>query len=149
MLRPNGVFHIKNMTVEIIVIVSIHYILALILANFDANADLFPLAYAEQGLTIEHNIQANSQLNNCTYIVSISVGDNKTMKSIPNALVEFKTPLIGTIANTTNEEGSTAISLSLEKKQEQESCIETLISQGYSLEATTNEYIGYGIGTIS
>jgi DNA-binding winged helix-turn-helix (wHTH) protein len=37
----------------------------------------------------------------------------------------------------------------LEKKQEQESCIETLVSQGYSIEATTNEYIGYGIGTIS
>jgi len=27
------------------------------------------------------------------------------MESIPNALVELKTPLIGTIANTTNEGG--------------------------------------------
>jgi hypothetical protein len=83
------------------------------------------------------------------YFVLISVWDNKTMESVPNALVELKTPLIGTIANTTSEGGSTAISLSLEKKQEQESCIETLVSQGYSIEATTNEYIGYGIGTIS
>ena len=71
------------------------------------------------------------------------------MKAIPNALVEFKTPLAGIVANTTDQWGSTAISLSLEKKQEQESCIETLVSQRYSIEATTNEYIGYGIGTIS
>ena len=125
---------------------STHYILVLILASFDLSADLFPLAHAEQGLTIEHNIQAKSQLNNCTYFVLILVWDNKTMESIPNALVELKTPSICTIANTTNEGGSTAISLSLEKKQEQEVCIETLVSQGYSIEATTNEYIGYGIG---
>ncbi len=149
MLKPNGVFLIKNIIVEIFVVVSTHYILALILASFDSNADLFPLAYAEQGLTIEHNIQAKSQLNNCTYFVLISVWDNKTMKSIPNALVEFKTPLIGTIANTTNEEGSTAIPLSLEKEQLQESCIEIINSYGYSIEVTTNEYIGHGIGTIS
>jgi hypothetical protein len=66
MLKPNGVFLIENIIVEIFVIVSTHYILVLILASFDLNADLFPLAHAEQGLTIEHNIQAKSQLNNCT-----------------------------------------------------------------------------------
>ena len=50
------------------------------------------------------------------------------MKAIPNALVEFKTPLAGIVANTTDQWGSTAISLSLEKKPSQESCIETLFS---------------------
>jgi hypothetical protein len=71
------------------------------------------------------------------------------MKSIPNALVESKTPLIGTMANTTNEEGIIAISLFLENKKQQVSYVETLISQGYSIEATTCEYVGHGIGTIS
>jgi hypothetical protein len=52
-------------------------------------------------LTTEHNIQAKSQLNNCTHFVLISVWDNKTMRSIPDAMTEFKTPLIGYIANTT------------------------------------------------
>ena len=73
MLKPNGVFLIENIIVEIFVIVSTHYILVLILASFDLNTDLFPLAHAEQGLTIEHNNQAKSQLNNYTYFVLISV----------------------------------------------------------------------------
>lgn len=62
MLKSNGVFLIENINVEIFVIVSTHYILALILASFDLIADLFPLAHAEQGLTIEHNIQAKTQI---------------------------------------------------------------------------------------
>ncbi len=70
------------------------------------------------------------------------------MKAIPNALVEFKTPLAGIVANTTDQWGSTAISLSLEKKPSQESCIETLFSQGYSIEAPSNGYTGLGISTI-
>jgi len=49
------VFNIENSIVEIVVIVST-YILAMILGSFDSNAELFPLAYAEQGLTTEHNI---------------------------------------------------------------------------------------------
>jgi hypothetical protein len=39
---------------------------ALILYNLGTNAELFLIADAEQGLTIEHNIQAESQLNICT-----------------------------------------------------------------------------------
>jgi hypothetical protein len=147
-LKPSGALHIENILVEITVIVSA-CILAIIFANFHSNADLFPLAHAEQGLKIEHNIQAKNQLNNCSYFVLVSVWDNMTMRSIPDALVEFNTPLAGTIANTTDQGGSAAISLSLEKKQQQEGCIETLISQGYSIEATSNGYIGHGIGAIS
>jgi hypothetical protein len=147
-LKTNGVLHIENIIVEIAVIVST-CILAIILASFDSTADLIQLAHADQGLTIEHNIQARSQLNNCSYFVSISVLDNKTMRSIPNALVEFNTPLAGIIANTTDQGGSTSISLSLEKKPQEESCFETLISQGYAIEATSKGYIGHGISTIS
>jgi hypothetical protein len=134
--------------VVIVVIVSTH-VIAMILASFDSNAELFPVAHAELGLAIKHNIQTKSQLSDCTYFVLISVWDNKTMRSIPNALVEFKTPSIGIIANTTDQGGSTAITLSLEKNQQQESCIEKLISQGYSIEATSEGYLGHGIGTIS
>ncbi len=76
--------------------------------------------------------------------------DYKTiMGPIPSALVKFKTPLIGTITNTTDLGGKTVISLSLEKKQQHESCITALISQGYSIEATTKGFIGQGIGAIS
>jgi hypothetical protein len=68
------------------------------------------------------------------------------MKPIPN---KVKTPLVGIVANTTDQGGSTAISLFLEKKPAQESCIETLCSQGYSIEAASKEYTGLGIGIIS
>ena len=114
MLKTNRVSKIENIVPRIDVMTST-CIIAMILYNLGTNPELFLIAYAEQGLTIEHNIQAESQINNCTYVISISVWDNKTIKAIPNALVEFKTPLAGIVANTTDQWGSTAISLSLEK----------------------------------
>jgi len=148
MLKTNRVFHIENAILGIVVMTS-SYIIALVLANLGTHAELVSMSYAQQGLTIEHNIQAKSQLNNCTYSISISVWDNKTRKTIPNALVEFKTPLTGFVTNTTDQTGSTVISLSLAKKPVQETCIETLFSQGYSIEAASKGYTGHGIGTIS
>ena len=148
MLKTNRVSKIENIVLEIVVMTSTCFI-AMILYDLGTNAELFLKAYAEQGLTIEHNIQAESQLNNCTYVISVSVWDNKTMKAIPNALVEFQTPLAGIVANTTDQGGSTSISLSLEKKPGQESCIETLYSQGYSIETASKGHTGLGIGTIS
>ena len=148
MLKNNRVSKIENIVLEIVVMAST-CIIVMILYNLGTNTELFLIAYAEQGLTIEYNIQTESQLNNCTYVISISVWDNKTMKAIPNALVEFKTPLAGIVANTTDQGGSTAISLSLEKNPAQESCIEKLFSQGYSIEAASSGYTGLGIGTIS
>jgi hypothetical protein len=150
MIKLNRVFHIKNIIVGIVVVLVSTYIITMVRSNPDSNAELYPSGHAEQDLTIEHSIQAKSQLNNCTYFVLISVWDNRTtMRPIPNALVEFKTPLMGTIANTTDQEGNTMISLSLEKKQQQGNCMTGLISQGYSIEARSKGFIGLGIGTIS
>ncbi|MGH9984076.1 MAG: hypothetical protein ACRD8W_08980 [Nitrososphaeraceae archaeon] len=64
-------------------------------------------------------------------------------------MVEFKTPIIGTISNTTDQEGDALISLTLEKMPQRESCIDTLIAQGYSIEAESRGYTGQGIGTVS
>lgn len=86
MLKNNRVSKIENIVLEIVVMAST-CIIVMILYNLGTNTELFLIAYAEQGLTIEYNIQTESQLNNCTYVISISVWDNKTMKAIPNALV--------------------------------------------------------------
>jgi hypothetical protein len=40
------------------------------------------------------------------------------MRPIPSALVKFKTPLLGTITNTSELGGKTVISLSLEKNND-------------------------------
>lgn len=124
-------------------------VFALILASLETNADLFSVAYAERALIIDHHIQAKSQSSTCVYSVAISVWDNKTIRAIPNALVEFKTPLTGTVSNTTDKEGGAVISLTLEKKPQPESCIGTLLAQGYSIEAESRGYTGQGIGTVS
>ena len=72
MLKTNRVSKIENIVPRIDVMTST-CIIAMILYNLGTNPELFLIAYAEQGLTIEHNIQAGSQINNCTYVISISV----------------------------------------------------------------------------
>jgi hypothetical protein len=145
MFRSNGVFNVKNIIHEM----ASAWVFALTLASLETNADLFSVAYAEQALIIEHHIQAKSQPSTCVYSVSISVWDNKTIRAIPNALVEFKTPLTGTVSNTTDQDGDALISLTLEKKPQPESCIDSLLAQGYSIEAESRGYTGQGIGTVS
>ena len=71
MLKTNRVSKIENIAPKIVVMAST-CIIAMILHNLGANAGLFLISYAEQGLTIEHNIQAECQLNNCTSVISIS-----------------------------------------------------------------------------
>lgn len=148
MFRTNGVFNVKNIIHEVVMVASA-CVFALTLAGLETNADLFSVAYAEQALIIEHHIQAKSQSSTCVYSVSISVWDNKTISAIPNTLVEFKTPLAGTVSNTTDQEGGAVISLTLEKKPQSESCIDTLLAQGYSIEAESRGYTGQGIGIVS
>lgn len=64
-----------------------------------------------------------------------------TMSSMFYDLVELK-KLISPKVNTTNGKGSSMISLSPEKKQQQERFLETLISQGDSIKATSKEFGG-------
>ena len=113
------------------------------------NMALFPLVHAEEGLQIDYNIRAKSHLDRCVYHVVTSVWDNKTMKPIPNAVVEFKIPLIGMTTNITDQAGSTSVSLSLEKGQQSESCVKTLTNYGYSVEVTSKGYAGHGFGVVS
>ena len=148
MLRTNGVFNVKNIIHEVGMKASA-WVFALTLASLEINADLFPVAYAEQALIIEHHIQAKSQSSTCEYSISVSVSDNKTLRAIPNSLVELKTPLTGAVSNTTDQEGGAVFSLTLEKKPQPESCIDTLLSQGYSIEAESRGYTGQGIGRVS
>lgn len=148
MLRTNGVFNVKNIIHEVGMKASA-WVFALTLASLEINADLFPVAYAEQALIIKHHIQANSQSSTCEYSISVSVSDNKTLRAIPNALVELKTPLTGAASNTTDLKGGAVFSLTLEKKPQPESCIDTLLSQGYSIEAESRGYTGQGIGRVS
>jgi len=148
MLRTNGVYNVKNIIHEVEMKASA-CVFALTLASLGTNADLFPVAHAEQSLIIEHHIQAKTQSSSCEYSISVSVSDNKTLRAIPNALVEFKTPLTGAVSNTTDQEGGAVISLTLEKKPQPESCMDTLLSQGYSIEAESRGYTGQGIGRVS
>lgn len=55
MLKPNRVLHIKNIIVEIVVVIST-CIFAVVLANLDTKGGLFPTALAEQGLRIEDRV---------------------------------------------------------------------------------------------
>ena len=110
MPRTNGVFIVKNIIHEVEMKASA-CVFALTLASLGTNADLFPVAYAEQALIIEHHVQAKSQSSTCEYSISVSVSDNKTLRAIPNALVELKTPLTGAVSNTTDQEGGAVISL--------------------------------------
>lgn len=140
MLRLNGVFHIRN---------GFSWIISIIYAYMMLHLALFPLVHAEEGLQIDYNISTKSDLDRCVYHAVISVWDKKTMKPIPDALVEFRVPLIGMTANTTDQAGSTSVSLSLEKGQQSESCVEMLIYYGYSVEATSKGYTGQGFGVVS
>lgn len=144
MLRTNGVFNVKNIIHEVGMKASA-WVFALTLASLE----IVPVAYAEQALIIKHHIQAKSQSSTCEYSISVSVSDNKTLRAIPNALVELKTPLTGAVSNTTDQEGGAVFSLTLEKKPQPESCIDTLLSQGYSIEAESRGYTGQGIGRVS
>jgi uncharacterized protein YukJ len=140
MLRLNGVFHIRN---------GVSWIISIIYTYIMLNIALFPLVHAEEALQIDYNISTKSHLDRCVYHVVASVWDNKTMKPIPNALVEFRIPIIGMTTNTTDQAGSTSVSLSLEKGQQSESCVEALIYYGYSIEATSKGYAGHGFGVVS
>jgi hypothetical protein len=93
MLRTNGVYNVKNIIHEVGMKASV-CVFALTLASLEINADLFPVAYAEQALIIEHHIQAKSQSSTCEYSISVSVSDNKTLKAIPNALVGLVTRIL-------------------------------------------------------
>ena len=55
MLKPNRVLHIKNIIVEIFVVIST-CIFAMVLGNLDTKAELFPTSLAEQGLRIEDSV---------------------------------------------------------------------------------------------
>jgi hypothetical protein len=59
MLKPNRVLHIKNIIVEIVIVIST-CIFAMVLANLDTKGALFPTALAEQGLRIEYSIYTKS-----------------------------------------------------------------------------------------
>ena len=86
MLRTDGVFIVKNIIHEV-GMKACACVFALTLASLEINADLFPVAYAEQALIIEHHIQAKTQSSTCKYSISVSVSDNKILRAIPNALV--------------------------------------------------------------
>jgi hypothetical protein len=120
-----------------------------ILASFEANLVPNVTAYSERSMTLEHEIQTMDESKFCKYSVSILVLDNNRSEAIPDALVEFETPLFGTISNRTDLKGNTDILLTLEKGPQQETCTEKLLSQGYSIEAFKEGYVGYGFGSVS
>jgi hypothetical protein len=120
-----------------------------IVPNYEINHIPSGVAHSERALTIKHDIQTKDQSNSCIYSVSVLVFDGETLNRISNALVEFKTPSTSIISNKTDSSGSTVFSLTLEKEAHQKNCTETLLSQGYSIEAFSQGYVGQGIGTIS
>ena len=77
----------------------IKYIIML-LAIYDSRYR-FSCASIEQRKTVAQNIQTNSQRNNCTCFVSISV-EIKAIRSVP-ALFESKLPLLDERASTTGK----------------------------------------------
>lgn len=103
--------------------------------------------FSEDTLTIKHDIQTTNKSNTCMYFISVQVLNNQTMEVVSNALVKFLTPK-AISSNITDTEGNTLFSLTLEKSPLHENCTEALLSQGYSIEASREGYIGYGIGKV-
>lgn len=121
------------------------------LALFDdiTNLASSTIAFSEGALIVKHDIQTTNKSNSCMYTISVQVLNNQTLEVMPNALVEFKTPVSNTISNNTDKEGNTSISFVLEKGPQQKNCTETLLSQGYFIEAFKEGYRGYGVGKVS
>lgn len=108
----------------------------------------FARAYAERSLTIMHDIQAKQQTSNCLYSVSILVIDSVSRKAISDSVVEFQISSNEVLTNKTDLDGATEISLIINGEQGR-SCMETLLSRGYTIEASKMGYEGYGIGRVS
>jgi hypothetical protein len=132
-------------------VVSMITIIAAMLV-FTSFEDLTSLAsstntFSEGTLTIKHDIQTTNKSNICMYSISVQVLNNQTLEVVSNALVEFMTPN-AISSNITGSDGNTLISLTLEKSPLQKDCTEALLSQGYSIEASREGYIGYGFGKV-